>query len=205
MAAGATSGKVHDRVGLLLARTEQRRCRLQGLQDASLHFGWVQAASGSTIAIEVSSKRSINQGDFLYLEVSAPSALLTFVAYVTDAAGSLLSLQVSSEIEERKLKSESRVRVRSFEGQIFRASAGVPTPITVVDVSENGFGFLCNGSMEVDGPHEIILESAYGDITLQGNVRHGHTDKELAMYRGGVLILEMDRVSRARWVRLVGG
>jgi hypothetical protein len=203
MAAGA-SGRVHDRVGLLLSSTEQRRCRLQGLQDASLHFGWVTSFDDGVIHVEVNSKRPINQGDFLYLEVSAANALLTFVAYVTSAAGATISLQVSSEVEERKLKSESRIRVRSFEGYV-ACSSGSHKQISVVDVSENGFGFVSQEQIDVTGPCGITLTSAYGDINLQGDVRHAHNDKDLSAYRGGVLIQDMDRVSRARWVRLIGG
>ena len=205
MALGATTGRVHDRMQLLLSNTEQRRCRLQGLQDASLHFGWVQQFEAGVLTIDVNSKRAIKKGDFMYLEVSAPAALLTFVAYVTDAMGGTIILQISSEIEERSLKSESRVRIRSFEGEIGCPCNGKFTAVTIVDISENGFGFLSQNSVEVTGACQVTLNSVHGDIKLLGDIRHARNDKDLAAYRGGVLIKDMDRVSRARWVRLVGG
>lgn len=205
MATGASSARVHDRMQLLLSNTEQRRCRLQGLQDASLHFGWVQQFSGGTLTVDVNSKRSIKKGDFMYLEVSAPSALLTFVAYVTDVMGATVSLQISSEVEERGLKSESRVRIRSFEGEIGCPCNGQFSPVTIVDVSENGFGFLSQQAVEVAGQCQVVLNTVHGDIKLTGDIRHARNDKDLAAFRGGVLIKDMDRVSRARWVRLVGG
>ncbi len=190
---------------LLLSNTEQRRCRLQGLQDASLHFGWIQQFQGGILTVDVNSKRSIKRGDFMYLEVSAPSTLLTFVAYVTDSVGSTVTLQISSEVEERGLKSESRVRIRSFEGEIGCPCNGKYTTVTIVDVSENGFGFISQGAVEVAGPCEVTLRSVHGDINLSGDIRHARNDKDLAAFRGGVLIKDMDRVSRARWVRLVSG
>lgn len=205
MATGATSGKVRDRKQVLLSNTQQRRCRLQGLQDASLHYGWAQHFCGDSITIEVVSKRAVRQGDFLYVEVSAPVSLLTFVAYVTEVIASEVTLQVTSEIEERALISESRIRVRSFEGEIVCLRNGSTTNITVVDVSENGFGFISQQSSNTAGPCNIVLKSVHGDITLSGDVRHSRSDKESGGVKGGVLILEMDRVSRARWVRLVGG
>lgn len=190
---------------LLLSNTEQRRCRLQGLQDASLHFGWVQSYESNLLTVEVSSKRAIRKGDFMYLEVSAPTALLTFVAYVTEAAGSTVAFQISSEVEERSLKSESRIRIRAFEGEINGPKSSNGSRVTVVDVSENGFGFLSQQAVEVSGPCHVVLNSVHGDIKLTGDVRHARNDKDLAAFRGGVLITDMDRVSRARWVRLVGG
>lgn len=204
MASGASSGRVHDRIQLLLAQTANRRVRLQGLQDASLHFGWVSEFSGGIVVVDVSSKRGINPGDFLYLEVSAPSSLLTFVAYVTQAAGTKISLQISSEVEERSLKSESRVRIRTFDAKIGCPCNGSVTPVVVLDISENGFGFLSHSQVEVTGPCKMVLNSPQGDINLSGDVRHAHSDKDLAAYRGGVLIKYMDRVSRARWQRLLG-
>jgi hypothetical protein len=115
-----------------------------------------------------------------------------------------MSLQVSSEVEERKLTSDSRLRIRSFDGYI-NSSCGDTKKISVVDVSENGFGFVSEESIELAGPCGITLISAYGAVNLQGEVRHSHHDKELSAYRGGVHVTDMDRVSRARWVRLVGG
>lgn len=205
MAAGASSGRVHDRIQLLLASAEQRRCRLQGLQDASLHFGWVTQFSGGILTVDVSSKRSIKKGDFMYIELSAPNTLLTFVAYVTDSVGTVVSLQISSEVEERMLKSESRVRVRSFDGEIGCPCNGRFTPVVIVDISENGFGFIAQQQVEIAGPCQVTLNSVHGDIKLIGEIRHARGDKELAAYRGGVLIRDMDRVSRARWARLIGG
>lgn len=141
----------------------------------------------------------------MYLEVSAPSTLLTFVAYVTESVGSSVTLQISSEVEERELKSESRMRIRSFEGEIGCPCNGKYTTVTIVDVSENGFGFISQVAVEVAGPCEVTLRSVHGDINLSGDIRHARNDKDLAAFRGGVLIKDMDRVSRARWVRLVSG
>ena len=204
MAAGTSSGKVHDRTRLLLSSTGQRRCRLQGLQDASLHHGWVLGFDAGVIQIEVDSKRVIYQGEFLYLEVSGARMLLTFIAYVTSSIESTMSLQVSSDVEERKLTSASRLRVRSFDGYI-NPSCGATKKISVVDVSENGFGFVSEESIELAGPCGITLMSTYGAVNLQGEMRHSYHDRDLAIYRGGVHVIDMDRVSRVRWVRLVGG
>ena len=204
MAAGTSSGRVHDRTRLLLSSTAQRRCRLQGLQDASLHNGWVLSFDAGVIQVEVNSKRVIHHGEFLYLEVSAAKVLLTFIAYVTSSTGSMISLQVSSDVEERRLTSDSRLRIRPIDGYI-NSPCGDKKKISVVDVSESGFGFVSEESVELEGLRGILLLSAYGAINLQGEVRHSHHDKELSAYRGGVHVTDMNRVGRARWARLLGG
>jgi glucose-6-phosphate 1-dehydrogenase len=60
-------------------------------------------------------------------------------------------------------------------------------------------------SIELAGPCGITLMSTYGAVNLQGEMRHSYHDRDLAIYRGGVHVIDMDRVSRVRWVRLVGG
>ena len=194
MASSSISGKLHDGAELLLAEASHRRCRLQGLKDASLHFGWVYDTEKRVITVEVSSTRSILMGDFLYLEVSGPRSLLTFIAYVAEIKGSFVSLQISSEIEQRALKSESRVRVRTIEGELGPMRNGAINSISIIDVSEHGFGFISQEPVEVTGPCRAVLCSI-----------HARTDKSLAACRAGMLIMEMDRVSRARWARLLEG
>lgn len=205
MAGVVASGRIQDRVQRLLLSAVQRRCRLQGLQDASLHFGWVVEVAGDTILIDVKSKRAINPGGFMYLEVSAPKSMVTFVAQVKELHDSAITLQICSEVEIRSLKSESRVRTKAFEGEIGAPGSTSMTQCTVVDVSENGFGFISKRQVEVTGPCSVVLQTVHGEINLTGNVRHARNDKDLAAYRGGVQIMDMDRISRARWVRIIEG
>jgi hypothetical protein len=205
MASSSVSGKLHDGAELLLAEAGHRRCRLQGLKDASLHFGWVQESGKRSITVDVSSSRSIILGEFLYLEVSGPRALLTFIAYVAEMNGSLVKFHISSEIEQRSLKSESRVRVRTVDGEISGSRKGSPIPISILDVSEHGFGFVSQSPVQTSGTCKAVLSTVHGGIELVGHVRYARSDKTLMAYRGGMLILEMNRVSRARWTRLMEG
>jgi hypothetical protein len=171
---------------------------MQGLNDASMHFGWVKAFETGAIVVEISSKRVLNPGDFLFLEVSAPTSVITFVAYIVKQTADQMILQISSELEERPLKSESRLKVRSFTGQIEASE------IEIIDISPNGFGFLSNQSIRSQVVTTAVLRTPQGDVTAKVEVRHSITDKNSGTTRGGALLLEVDRISRARWSRMLG-
>jgi len=190
---------------ILLSEISGRRCRLQGLDDASLHFGWICETDSSSVSVELSSKREIASGCFVYVEVSGPKSLLTFTASVAESISKLTKIEVASDIEQRPLKSESRTKVKVIEGEVFFIAGTEPTPISLVDVSEHGFGFVSQSPIQVTGPCKVVLKSHYGDVELIGDVRHARNDKASTIFRAGALILEMNRVSRARWTRLLEG
>jgi hypothetical protein len=202
MASNLAAGRVHDRVQILLAGASGRRCRLQGLNDASLHYGWVQGLQGGNILVEAHSKKQIKNGDFLYLEVHAPVAMLVFVAYVTKVDGNSVSLQISSEVEDRPLKSESRMKIDPISGHLKWEKSQVD--IVVRDVSDNGFGFATEGEVKSLVSATTVLKTTEGEVTIDVEVRHARFDKDLASYVGGCLVKHMDRVSRARWGRVLG-
>jgi hypothetical protein len=200
MALGVASAKVHDRIQLLLNGTKRRRCRMQGLNDASLHYGWVHELESGVIVIEVCSTKGIKQGDFIFTEVSAPTALLTFVGFVKHQNSEFVTVQISSPIEERPAKTESRLKVSPFAGTV--EVGGVVYPIQVMDISESGFGFETD---EVDvkaGPCDAVLFTPQGSVNLKATIQYVRTDRSSMKRRGGALIKDMDRVGKARWVRL---
>lgn len=202
MASNLAGGRVHDRVQILLASANGRRCRLQGLNDASLHYGWVQGFQGGVLVIDAHSKKTIKNGDFLYLEVHAPMAMLVFVAYVTKVDCNHISLQISSEIEDRPLKSESRMKIEPISGSLKFGRTTVE--ILARDISENGFGFATESEVKSLVEGFTILKTSEGEVSIEVEIRHARFDKDLGNYVGGCLVKQMDRVSRARWGRVLG-
>jgi hypothetical protein len=173
---------------------------MQGLSDASMHYGWVQDYQNNLLSLEVSSKRQLNKGDFLFIEISASNRLLTFVAYIIHLQGDTIMLQVSSPIEDRGLKSESRLRVEPISASLVQN--GIPHSVTVVDISDNGLGFITEDPIITSGLCEGVLFTPHGSVTVSLNVRHMRNDREEMVRRGGAQVLEIDRVSKARWSRL---
>lgn len=202
MARATGTVKIHDRNGILLSGIAGRRCRLQGLNDAQLYTGWVTRHENGVITILSSCTKNPNPGDFLYIEVDAPTCIVTFVAYVTVFHKGGFEVKVSSEVDERPLKNESRLLVAGLRGKI--TAEGYTFPIEVQDVSENGVGFTSEEPF-TSGSCTLVISSAFGAVAIGGDVRYCRKEPTPNLYRGGVQILKMDRVGRARWARVMGG
>jgi hypothetical protein len=200
MAVGNSSAKVYDTIQLTLGGTPGRRCRLQGLSDASLHFGWIKDYVSGSMVIEVKSKKPLKHGDFFCFEVSGAANLLTFVGFITRVTEQAVTIQVTSEIEERELKSESRLRILPFTGVLTMGNTSAE--IKVIEISEEGFGFETFDSHVNTGFKTAILNSKHGSINTDVAVMHVRTDRETGDRRGGARIKTMDRISKARWLRL---
>jgi hypothetical protein len=200
MSSGVSVSRVHDRTGLILNSTRNRRCRMQSLSDASLHFGWIKEFANNICLIEVASGKPVKQGEFLFFEVSGASSLVTFVGYVLTQQANSIRIQVTSNVEDKPLKSESRMRINTIQGSILQNDGMFP--IRVGDISDNGIGFETEEFELKAGQCLATLFSPEGTVTLSVDVRHLRTDRETQMRRGGAAVLDMDRVSRARWTRL---
>jgi len=200
MARASGAVKIHDKNEILLSAISCRRCRLQGLNDAQMYTGWVQKMEGGIITVTSTSPKNPNVGDFLYIEVDAPLSVVTFVAYVLNYQGTKFDLKVSSDVEERPLKTESRLLVPPFEGVLKQGDLSIT--FTVSDVSENGVGFFSSDPF-YNGKCLAIMKSEQGAIRADGEIRYVRTETPGSAYRGGIKILTMDRVSRARWSRVL--
>ncbi len=192
--------KIHDRNELLLAGVNGRRCRLQGLNDAKLYTGWIATNRSGLLSIVSSSAKNPNPGDFLYVEVDIQGATVTFVAYVSVIQSKGYELKITSDVDERPSKAEPRMLVGSSSGRV--QIGGVSYSITVTDISENGFGFLCLEEFPTGGC-KAMIDTANGVVTIAGDIRYCRKDLSPDNKRGGVKILQMDRVSRARWAKLM--
>lgn len=200
MARASGAVKIHDRNEILLSAISCRRCRLQGLNDAQMYTGWVQKLENGIITISSTSTKNPNVGDFLYIEVDSPATVVTFVAYVLNFQGTKFDLKVTSDVDERPLKTESRLLVPPFEGVLRQGDLSIT--FTVSDVSENGVGFLTSDPFN-SGKCTAIMKSEQGAIRVDGDIRYVRTETPNTAYRGGMKILVMDRVSRARWSRIL--
>lgn len=200
MARASGAVKIHDRNEILLSSISGRRCRLQGLNDAHLYTGWVTKMEKGTITVSSTSAKNPNVGDFLYIEVDAPQVVVTFVAYVLNFQGNKFDLKITSEVDERPLKTESRLLVSPFEGVLKQNDLSIT--FSVSDVSENGVGFYSPDPF-YSGACTAVMKSVQGAVTIQGDVRYIRKEPNGELYRGGMKILVMDRVSRARWSRVL--
>lgn len=200
MARASGALKIHDKNEILLSAISCRRCRLQGLNDAQMYTGWVQKMEAGIITITSTSPKIPNVGDFLYIEIDAPLSVVTFVAYVLNLSGNKFELKVTSDVDERPLKTESRLLVPPFDGVLKQGDLSIT--FTVSDVSENGVGFLSSDPFN-SGKCTAIMKSEQGAVRVDGEIRYVRTEVVNTAYRGGMKILTMDRVSRARWARIL--
>lgn len=199
-----TSGgnkRIYEKNSLLLSSVRRCRCGFQGLSDASLHYGWVKSVRDNILRIEVISKKPINSGEFFYFELHTSCSILTFVAFVLDVDESGVNFQITSDVEERRTPTEARLRLTGIGGLMNIDSVDVEYMIE--DVSPSGFGFSTSEGVTVTDNVKFITDTLHGAINFRGSVRHSWRDRESDMYRGGVLITEMDRISRVRWSRLL--
>ncbi|MBI1331876.1 MAG: PilZ domain-containing protein [Armatimonadetes bacterium] len=200
MARASGAVKIHDRNEILLSTINCRRCRLQGLNDAQMYTGWVLKMEGGVITVSSTSPKCPNVGDFLYIEVDAPATVITFVAYVLSFQSTKFELKVTSDVDERPLKTESRLLVTPFSGSLKQGD--ITIGITIADVSENGVGFFSDDPFN-NAKCTAVLKSEHGAVTVEGEIRYVRKEPTTQNYRGGMKILSMDRVSRARWSKVL--
>jgi hypothetical protein len=173
---------------------------MQSLQDAHIYSGWIEGAKEDFFIFAPKSKKVPVLKEQLYVEVESPFNAVAFLVVVTDHIGSRLCIKLASEVKTRPLNVEPRLQVSRINGALHHDYGTIP--LSVIDISENGFGCVSEEQLSV-GQCDVSVITHHGEIKMEIQIRHSRQDPEGKVYRGGVRILEMDRISRARWNRLL--
>ena len=176
---------------------------MQCLSTASFHSGWVKVVDGSTITVHINSSRQVELGSCYHVEASAPSDRLQFLTVCVGVDLPLTILQITSTVSRAELEAESRKLLHGVVGTIL--IDGNQISIEVADVSEQGLGVQSREVVETGRGVELNLQTPHGPIQCLCQVRHCRVSPEiLGEYRVGLKILHIDRLSRARWGRILG-
>lgn len=184
----------------LISLVRGRRCRMQSLKDAHIYSGWIEGAKQDYFVFAPKSKKTPTLYEQLYVEVESPFNAVAFLVTVTDIIGTRLCIKLASEVKTRPLNVEPRLQVSRINGALHQDYGTIP--LSVIDISENGFGCLSEEQLSV-GQGDVSVITHHGEIKMEIQIRHSRRDQDGKQYRGGVKILEMDRISRARWNRLL--
>lgn len=186
---------------LKLGQLMGRRFRMQCLADSSLHFGWIEEISQPYLKIRVTSPREIKNGDFFQVEASGSEKTICFMGQVLKQDPDSIVLNVSSDVTESELDTDTRVKCTNMPGTI-RSKLGLAQFI-VEDISKNGIGGFADANVEKGLVVEVQVQSSEGTIILSGEVRYSRADrKQSGRFRVGIEVYNSDRVSQARLSRI---
>lgn len=174
---------------------------MQCLADSSLHFGWIDEISQPYLKIRVTSPREIRNGDFFQVEASGSEKMICFMGQILKNDPDNMILNVSSDVSEADLDTDTRVKCNNMPGTI-RYKHGA-AQFSVEDISKNGIGGFSDANIDKGLVVEVQVQSPEGVIKLSGVVRYSRADrKQPGLYRVGIEVYNSDRVSQARLRRI---
>lgn len=80
---------------------------------------------------------------------------------------------------------------------------GIPVPAELTHLSHIGAGFRIRSRVDAGDAIQLVVESPSGDARLEAEVKLVRGPTASGRYVGWLEILSADRLSRARWLRLV--
>lgn len=178
-----------------------RRFRMQSLSNSTIYNGWIREVSPPNLRVQLSKPFKESVGTYLHLEASGKSHQMQFLALCVRLEADRPVIQIVSEIVDSPLDSESRILVHGLSATV--VNDGDHYGLTLIDASEYGLGGFVAEKFEIGAGLEAVIESTQGQVQCLCQVRHCRATKLRAdIYRVGLKILHIDRISQARW-RLV--
>ncbi|HLP00344.1 MAG TPA: hypothetical protein VK171_17235 [Fimbriimonas sp.] len=166
-----------------------------------MYHGWFGSFDGQSLEFQTKMEKKPVQGDYVYAEADTFGLVLRFVCQVVTNHCGRMWLKVCSPVEERKQSAEPRIQIEHLEGKLEQGTT--QAEIVVIDASENGFGFVTHTPLE-RMESKANLASHFGAIEMTIDVRHIRKLSDQGCFRGGVRLVAIDRVARARWTRVIG-
>ncbi len=174
-----------------------RRMRLQSLSTSKLGGGWVADFWNGYIEVRPADAMDYSLGEFVAVEVEGPKTAYTFIGMVTRLDDESAQLKLVSPVEERPLRGESRLCVDSLEGIMHSDEGSIA--FICEDISESGVGILLPCNLPLGLNAHFTLATAFGGVDFIGSLKNCRPTSMIGHFRGGVQILHVDRISRARW------
>jgi hypothetical protein len=175
---------------------------MQSLSNAAFFHGVCEESFDREIHVEITAKRTPTQGEFLYVEGEIGAQIHSFIGLTIDQQANSLRIGLTSGVTVRENQTNGRILLREVVGKIMTDYG--QQAVEVCDGSETGLGFNFFAPLERGSTIQINLDTVCGAVDLLGkvmNCRCVRYDQE--SYRVGVQIVGMDRISQARWKRVL--
>lgn len=203
------------------------RCSLQRLKDLKIFRGWVESLYYPDVSIRMICDTAILPGDSFQIQIYGLQRDMIFRAdfvqnsdnsWLENSAMSMVEGTNVSLIEVNELSFEFRMKLGAAfsppQEQARRAVSGVVgqilyldqwTDITVLDVSNQGIGFLSPCAIPTGEAMDITIFHQLRQVTVKAAVRHCRPAKGLpGMWRTGALVEGMERLDRMVWNSMLG-
>lgn len=181
----------------------QTRARLQRLGDMKFFSGWVESMENTEVRIRLKgSKAIVSRGDQFSVEVAGKEQTAIFIGEVAEVTGAVIVLSLPRGVAFLPKKENARISMYGFRGRVL--FEGAEYPFTLIDISENGIGFMVSGELERGANVEFEVFTPLGQIDGAGEVRYCRVDSETPnQFRAGLLMQDLGRIQRARWNHLI--
>lgn len=187
---------------MLLTSFRNGRARLQRLTDARFFAGWARDLTPETLTIQLVDEHVPKPGDPFHIEIRGDMVSALFRAKVVLVHGQYAYLHLLEA--PRFIASTEDMRIRAGEYKALARDRGYEFAITILDVSLRGIGVLMTETRQAGDKLEIEYDSPHGPVQGVAEVRYCQPSaKDFGAYRAGLLWTHMDRLSAARWHKVV--
>lgn len=178
------------------------RARFQRLSDAKFFAGWVRDFSASAIIVTLSSGAPMEPGDEFVFEVHGRSSHASFPAVLSMVSADEFLFNIPQPMRLLTTTEEARVYVQDMAG-VLRGDC-LELDVVVIDVSRHGAGLLAPIELRAGERVTIQVDTPNGVVSCHGEVRYCRPSrKHYGHFRAGLLLDDMARIEKARWLNLV--
>ncbi len=201
------------------------RIRFTRIRDARIFSGWVESVFGTQIQVQAETSVVMEIGDKFQFEAHCQRASASFTGTLSDIGdfdmlqGGMISAvegsnskMIEASVVPLIFKADSplryivtvepyRVRVNGVQGEITVDSRSVK--VSVVDVSESGFGFVTRHVIEPGTEFQFGLDTPTGRVRGTGVVRYSRPGARGKTFRCGASVDTSGRLDGPRWLRFV--
>ncbi len=179
----------------------QTRARMQRLSDARFFAGWVHSASNGEIIVEMNATDGLAPGQVFLVQAFGQEACAMFEATARLIADKRVVLRIGGSIRFLEPGEEARLRVKGVSAEVSIDDMAVEA--VLADMSQNGVGIATSDPLPKGQRVSIQFETPLGKIESNGEVRYCSQSGLDDGFRVGVRLDKMDRLNRARWIRLL--
>lgn len=178
------------------------RARLFRVQDGKWLSGWVMNLAREEARIKLSGPIALTAGEQLVGECYGLGTVARFQGTLVGQAGLEIAIHVIGSVTFGPSEETPRIQTSGLHGVLH---SGVGTsPLEVLDVSPESMGVVVSQPFEPGAELMITLPTEMGPIEGQVSVANCRDDHEReGHFRMGLHIVQLDRLARARWSRLV--
>ena len=187
---------------MLLTSFRNTRARLQRLSDLRFFAGWARDLTPEAVMVLFVGAVLPEAGDNMHVHLTGNMVAAVFGAKVVLVRGKMAQLNFTEP--PRFIASSEDMRVWAGETRAIARSGPYEFAITVLDISLRGIGVLSTDPWERGDLLDIEYATPHGEVRGTAEVRYCRRSAEDPdVYRAGLMWTHMDRLSSARWHKVV--